>query len=179
MVTTTFPRTSHLTPTWTPTPASSFSALRSDLDRFFDEFWRRSGYSNPSAPWAQSNAFYPSVNVSETIEGYRVTADLPGLRREDVTLSIEGDALVISGSRAEETKDVGRNYICRECVGGEFRRVVNIGDADVEKAHATMTNGVLNVEIPKSPSSSRRRTIPIESSGSTTSSSSRSSRGNP
>src|SRR5215831_1560867 len=126
---------------------SPYSLLRNDLDQFFDDFWSRNRLSNwPASSTGDGGAaFFPSVNVSETNGAYRVTADLPGLRRENVNVSVEGDALVISGSRTDETKDEDSNYICRECVTGEFRRVVALEDADVEKAHATMDSGVLTI----------------------------------
>jgi len=182
MVHTTYPRTSDLARTWNAPNASPFSLLRNDLDRFFDDFWRRNGVaafgvpsygaSNFPTTGDASTGFFPSLDVSETVEGYRVTADLPGLRREDVSIYAEGNALVIAGSRIESTTEQGRNYLCRECVNGEFKRVVNLEDVELEKAHASMNNGVLNIEIPKTASSARkRRTISIETSGSTTSSS--------
>jgi HSP20 family molecular chaperone IbpA len=117
------------------------------------------------------------VNLSETSDAYRVTADLPGMRREDVQINAEGDQLIISGSRTETTDgdDDGRSYLCRECVTGEFRRVVSLEDADIGRARATMNDGVLTIEVPKTAESSRRRrSIPIESSSGSSSSSSRS-----
>jgi HSP20 family protein len=139
---------------------SPYSVLRGDLETFFDDLWRR------RHPGFESAAnFFPALDVSETADGYRVTADLPGLRREDVTVSAEGDALVISGARTESTKDEGRNYLCRECVSGEFRRVVELtDDADLARATASMRDGVLTVNVPRdAANANRRRVIPIES----------------
>src|SRR5881394_1595147 len=107
MVTKASPRSTELARPWSAPLASPVSLLRNDLDRFFDDFWSRNGLTGRLAPWDGGTAFFPSVNVSETNDGYRVSADLPGLRREDVAVSAEGDALVISGSRTEETKDDG------------------------------------------------------------------------
>lgn len=155
---------------------SPISLLRGDLDRFFDDFWQRSGWGALAPGWGGSmsegsiSSFVPALDVSETDDGYRVTAELPGMKREDVTVNAEGDTLVISGSRCEESEDEGRSYLRRECRSGEFRRAVTLQDADLGKATASMRDGILRVEIPRTEAASRRRrTIPVEADESSSS----------
>ena len=121
----------------------------------------------PTAPLSESRtAWLPTVNVSDNTECFRVTADLPGLERKDVTVAVEEDRLVLSGSRAEEKEEKGRNWYRRERSSGEFRREIPLGcEVDANKASATMHAGVLTVELPKKAEAlQKRRVIEIKQS---------------
>jgi HSP20 family protein len=142
--------------------ASPFSVLRSDVENIFNDFWRRNGWQPIAA--ADPSGLFPAVDLSETNDGYRVTADLPGIGRDDVKIDADGSALVISGHRYDEREDKGRNWHSRECVTGEFRRTIELAeDADLLRANASMHNGVLTVNVPRNQEKARRRrSIPIE-----------------
>ena len=134
-----------------------FSLFRRDVDSLFDSFFRTNGL--PLAE-ARGTALFPTVNVSENNEGFRITADLPGLERKDVTLSIEGDRLVLSGSRTDEKEEKGRNWHRRERASGEFRREIEFPcEIDASKASAVMRHGLLIVELPKRPEVTQKRRI--------------------
>jgi HSP20 family protein len=146
-----------------PPGASPFSVLRNDVEQIFNDFWRRNGWQPVSAS-GQTGFPFPSVDLSETNDGYRVTADLPGIGRDDVKIDADGNALVISGHRYDEREDKGRNWHSRECVTGEFRRTIELAeDADLLRANASIVNGVLTVNVPRNQEMARRRrSIPIE-----------------
>jgi HSP20 family protein len=137
------------------------SLFRRDLDSLFDNFWRTSGWPLAEPP----GGIFPTVNVSENAECFRVTADLPGLDRKDVTLSLENDRLILCGSRSDEKEEKGRNWFRRERSCGEFRREIDIPyEVDAGKATATMHNGVLTVDVPKKAEAlQKRRQIEIKS----------------
>jgi len=136
-----------------------FSLLRRDIDSLFDNMLRTNGWPTTSLAEAQTT-WFPTVNVSDNVECFRVTADLPGLERKDVTVAVEEDRLVLSGSRSEEKEEKGRNWYRRERSSGEFRREIPLAcEIDANKASAVMHNGVLTVELPKRPEAMQKRKV--------------------
>lgn len=134
-----------------------FSLLRRDIDSLFENFWRSNGSLSPSEV---RGTLVPTVNVSENNECFRVTADLPGLERKDVTVAIEDDRLVLFGSRAEEKEEKGRNWHRRERSFGEFRREIVLPcEIDAAKSSAAMHAGVLTVELAKKAESLQKRRV--------------------
>jgi len=133
-----------------------FSLLRRDIDSIFDSFLRSNGW-----PLIEpSSRLYPTINVSDNPEIVRITADLPGLERKDVTVALESDRLVLSGSRAEEKEEKGRNWYRRERATGEFRREIVLPcEIDSNKATAAMHNGVLTVDLPKKAEALQKRRV--------------------
>jgi HSP20 family protein len=101
------------------------------------------------APLATS-AFVPRFDVRETKDAYMFTADLPGLREEDVEVSVSGNTLTVSGQRQEEETTEGEQWHCAERSYGEFRRSFTLPEgADAAQASAEFKNGVLRLRVPK------------------------------
>ncbi len=96
--------------------------------------------------------FTPRFDVKETKEAYVLKADLPGLKDEDVEVSLNGNVLTISGKREEEHKDEGEQYYAMERSYGSFTRSFSLPNgADGEHVSADLKNGVLTVHIPLRP----------------------------
>src|SRR5437762_6359018 len=94
----------------------------------------------------------PAVDVSEDNEGLRIHAELPGLKKEDIKIHIREGVLTLQGERkfAEEKKR--DNYYRIERSYGTFARSFTLPTTvDVEKVHATMKDGVLELSVPKKP----------------------------
>jgi HSP20 family protein len=124
-------------------PAILFGSLQREIDRLFDDFTR-----GGLAP-AQVN-LVPSMDVTETDNEIVVTAELPGLERGDVEISIEDDVLTIRGEKKVEQDKDDKNYHVSERVYGTFYRVLQLPPGvDASKVQATMSNGVLKIAIPK------------------------------
>lgn len=122
-------------------------SLQREMDALFNDFARSGG--NP--PLTEAGRFLPPTNVSENPECFRVTAELPGMDLKDVTVRLEGGALVISGKKEGEKEEKGRDWYRKERTSGEFRRVIQLPDAiDENKVAATFAKGVLTVDVPKS-----------------------------
>ncbi len=119
------------------------------FDHFNNEFSRLLGNSqtgNLSAPrdWA------PAVDIREEEDRYVLTADLPGVDRKDVEITVEDNVLTFKGERTTEKDDSGHGYRRRERVHGEFMRQFSLPEtADMENIRATVEAGVLQIEIPK------------------------------
>lgn len=94
--------------------------------------------------------FLPAVDIVETKGGYRLTADLPGFRPEDIEVSAENGSLIIAGERKMEQGEEQDGFRHRERPVGRFRRTFSLPKGvDVEGIHATVEHGVLLLDIPK------------------------------
>jgi HSP20 family protein len=97
------------------------------------------------AEWA------PSVDVSEDEKEWCAKADLPDVKKEDVTVTVENGVLRLVGERKFEKEEKGKKYHRVECAYGKFLRSFVLPDgADGNKAAADYKNGVLTVRVPKS-----------------------------
>jgi HSP20 family protein len=96
--------------------------------------------------------FTPRFDVKETKDAYVLKADLPGVKDEDIDVSLHGNMLTISGKKEEEHKDEGEQYYAMERFSGSFSRSFTLPDgADGEHVTADLKNGVLTLQIPKRP----------------------------
>ncbi len=95
-------------------------------------------------------SFVPAVDVHETPEAYEVHVSMPGVRPEDVQVTVHGNMLTLSGeSKVEEEKTEG-NWIVRERRHGKFDRSLNLAcTLDADKAVAKTENGVVKLHLPK------------------------------
>ncbi len=96
--------------------------------------------------------FVPSFEVKETKDAYLFKADLPGIREEDLEISLTGNRLTVSGKREEEHRDEDDRYFAYERSYGSFSRSFTLPEGvDVDHAEAGLNQGVLSVSIPKKP----------------------------
>jgi HSP20 family protein len=97
-----------------------------------------------------SERFYPRIDITEDKERYLVRADLPGLDKNDITVSIEGDSLIISGERKSERKVEEGAYSHMERTYGSFQRSLTLPqNVNKDKIDASYKNGVLELSILK------------------------------
>lgn len=145
----------------TPFERDPFTSFRRQFDRLFDDFLAPMEVRSFAAPTGVGA--WPSIDIHETDQAYKVTAELPGLERKDVEVKLRDNALMISGEkRAEhrEEEDGGRTYA--ERTFGRFQRIIPLdGEVDADKVHASFKNGVLIIEAPKNPAA-RDKTRRIE-----------------
>jgi HSP20 family protein len=128
----------------------AIDTLQQDMNQLFDRFFGRSVGLSPF--WSEEGrmSFIPSVDVVETDDSVRVSAELPGLDQEDIELSLDNDLLVIRGEKRSETEEKGRYSYRAERRYGAFSRSVRLpAEVKAEKAEAVFKNGVLTVTLPK------------------------------
>jgi HSP20 family protein len=119
--------------------------------RMMDELLRWDPYSSLER-WNGGTDFLPSFDVKENKDAYVVEADLPGVKEENVEISLTGNVLQISGKREDETKEEGDQWFVVERSHGQFARSFSLPEgADAENVKAEMKNGVLKIQIPKRP----------------------------
>jgi len=93
----------------------------------------------------------PSVDVTENEKEYLITADAPGVKREDLKVTVEEGVLMISGERKSEKEEKGKKFHKVERSYGRFARSFTLPeDAEDEKLSAQFKDGVLTVHLPKS-----------------------------
>jgi HSP20 family protein len=111
------------------------TTLQDELDRLFDA---------PLRGWT------PALEVHEDKEGYTVRTELPGMKREEIEVSIQDGTLVISGERKAETVKEGTEVHRQERNFGKFTRVLTLPAAvAAEKVKASYKDGILTVVVPK------------------------------
>lgn len=127
--------------TWDP-----FRDMDTRINRIFGlTKWNDEGEALAMADWV------PSCNVSEDDKQYRVRAELPEVKKEDVHVTLENGVLTIEGERKQEKEEKGIKYHRREFNYGKFvRRFTMPEEADESKVEARFNDGVLNVTIAKS-----------------------------
>lgn len=109
-------------------------------------------------------SFVPDIDVKETAEAYVFKADVPGIQEKDLTISVTGNRLTISGKREEEKKEERENYYAMERSSGSFSRSFTLPEgANGEATKADMKDGVLTVSVPKKPEV-KAKTIPVTAS---------------
>jgi len=91
------------------------------------------------------------TDITDEGSKYRLEAELPGMKKEDIKLNINGDYLTISAEHTDESedKDEKRNYVRRERSYGSYSRSFNVSDIDVNNIEASYENGILALDLPK------------------------------
>lgn len=109
---------------------------------FFRMMWRR-------AP-GEGMAWAPAIEMYEKDNNFVVKAELPGVKKEDVDISVAGDTLTIKGQRkaSKEVKDEDY-YRCETHYGSFTRSIVLPAAVDAKKVEASYENGVLEIQVPK------------------------------
>jgi HSP20 family protein len=93
---------------------------------------------------------FPLMNVTEDNDNYYVRAELPGLRADELNISVTGDTISISGERKLPVEDKKARYHRREREAGKFSRIVSLPtQVDTDKVQARCADGILTVVLPK------------------------------
>jgi HSP20 family protein len=123
-------------------PVRDMITLREAMDQVFnDNYLRNRDYRQPQA-WQLP------VDAYATEDAIILTADVPGLKPEELNVTLEGDTLTVRGELKARAED--RNYLLRERATGPFERVLTINTPiDTNKVTAEFSDGVLTLTLPK------------------------------
>ena len=136
-------------------PQRNMMSLRAAMDRLFEDSLVR-----PFASWpfAQEGANMLPVDMSETDSEIVVKAAVPGVKPEELDVSVSGDLLIIKGETKEDREEKEANFHYREWKNGSFQRSLTLpASVDVDKATAEFTNGVLLLKLPKAAEAKQTR----------------------
>lgn len=93
----------------------------------------------------------PSVDISETEDAYLIKGEIPGVKKEDVKVTVQDGMLTIQGERKMEKEEKNKKFHRVECSYGSFIRSFRMpDDADENKVKAEFKDGMLNISLPKS-----------------------------
>ncbi len=124
-------------------PGFGLFGLHREIDRLFNEFAQGVGSDG-------AKNIVPSIEISETDKAIEISAEMPGLERKDVEITIEDDTLTIRGEKKIEENQKDKNVQHSERAYGVFLRVLQLPPGiDLSNVQATMSNGVLKITIPK------------------------------
>mgnify|MGYP001121166250 CR=1 FL=1 len=125
-------------------PFDALFSLREDFDEMFRNFF--TGFTSPTL----GKGVFPVMDVTETPEQFIIEAEVPGIQKENLKLSIKKDELVIEGEKKEENKKEGESFLRIERSYGSFRRSIRLpSEIDQSKVKAKYENGVLKISLPK------------------------------
>ena len=133
-----------------------FTDVPSVFSRLFDE---------PFFTETRAGRWMPAVAVSETNDELLLTAELPGMSENDITIELENNVLTVSGEKAEEHEEESeeRKFHVYERSYGSFTRAFTLpANAVADRVNASFQDGVLTVEIPKA-DEAKPRTVRITS----------------
>jgi HSP20 family protein len=128
-----------------PSPLRDMLSMRTAMDRFFDDdfrpfTWLSGGLDGPALP----------LDVTTSADAVTIEAALPGIKPDDVEITVENGAVTISGKTADERTAEEGSYVLQEIRRGSFSRTVTLPNGlEPDKARATFEHGILRLEIPK------------------------------
>lgn len=123
-------------------PRNSFAVNR-EIDNLVTRFWGDMNNFN-------NQSWYPRVDISENENEFVLHAELPGMNREDIKVSLEDGVLTVFGERKQEEAQEGKKYFHRERTYGSFKRAFRLGtDVQADNISASYKDGILTVNLPK------------------------------
>jgi len=141
--------------------------LQREIDRLFDQTFK-------SLPWFASSlgdstrgsifqnlGFRPQLNIASDDQQYHISLEVPGLKEEDLVLELNtNNTLSIRGEKNQEVETRDKRYYRVERSYGQFERLLALpADSDTDKLRATLSNGVLEIFLPKKPLSAADSTV--------------------
>ena len=127
-------------------PFRGLDLFQAEMERLFD--WP---FSSRRLAGMDVDAWGPSVDVLEDNDSFHVRADLPGMKKEEIQLTLDGTTLTIHGEKAQERETKNDDFYRRERYAGSFSRSLVLPSAvDAQKITATYKDGVLEVKVAKS-----------------------------
>lgn len=126
-------------------PRLGKSLLDTPFDTTLERFWRR------FLDWetGDGGTFAPITNVVEQPDSYLVTVELPGVRKEDVHVTLSHDVLTLHGEKRADTETEAEGFRCFEATYGAFQRAITLPDAADQDVEAELADGVLRIVVRK------------------------------
>ena len=115
--------------------------------------------------WNDTNLNAFRTDITEKDGVYTLTAELPGFKKEDISIDIDKDCLTIAAERTDESEDEDkeRNYVRRERFYGSYSRSFNVKGIDTEAINASYADGILTLTMPsKTPETPPTRRLEIQ-----------------
>lgn len=129
--------------------------VRGEFDRLFDDFWHRPMGVDLSRRIQALTG--PALELKDKGNEYELIAEVPGMKPEEIELRVTDNILRLSGEKKEEHEESKEGYLFSERRYGHFERAVELPRGiDQAKIKATARDGVLSIQLPKSPEAMQR-----------------------
>lgn len=136
-----------------------------EMERWFENFFPRGWLSPLRAEWpaaGRGSAFFahrmPTVDMIDREDEVIVRAEVPGVRKEDLKVSLSDTEITIEGHTEHKEEEKRADYYCHEMSYGDFKRTFELpAEVDASKAQATMKDGLLEIQVPKVERAKRRQ----------------------
>jgi HSP20 family protein len=141
-------------------PFGMMQRFADEVDRMFEDFGfgRRFGLSSHASPTGMSGVWAPEIEVFQKGDQLTIRADLPGLKKDEVSVDIADSALTIHGERKREHEEEREGVYRSERSYGSFYRTIPLPEGAItEQAKAQFRDGVLEITLPTPPASKGRR----------------------
>jgi len=124
-------------------PFFGLRGLQDEMNRVFSDFFDEAGEKTIAA-------FSPAVDLVDTENSLQVKVELPGVKKEDVEITLKNDVLTVKGEKKEEKEEKGENRYYIERSYGSFSRSLTLPAAvQFDKVVASFVDGVLEITLPK------------------------------
>lgn len=131
-------------------PASRWASPFEELERMQRQMELLTGNLSRGLFREPTAGVFPLMNVTEDTDNFYIRAELPGLKPDELDISVTGDTLSLSGERKIPAEDENAQYHRREREAGKFSRIVSLpSQVDTGKVDARCTDGILTVVLPK------------------------------
>jgi len=128
-------------------PFQELEQAQKEILRLFDPALSRFGGEDTTLLGGQ---WAPAIDIHEEKDRIVVTADLPGLKKEDIEVSVQENNLLIKGEKKQEAADTKQGFLRRERFFGSFFRSIALpGTVDANSIQASYKDGVLSLSLPK------------------------------
>jgi len=136
-------------------PFRDMLSLRADMDRLFKSLFGE-------VPEEREGFWAPVMDIEEDNDNIMVKAEIPGMKKEDIKVSVRNNVLMISGERKQEKEIKNKTYHRIERYYGKFSRTIALpSEVETDKIKASYKDGVLMVILPK-PESKKPQQIDVE-----------------
>ena len=151
-----------LDPFFGGSPWQSMRRMQEDMDQLFDRFFGGAAAGEPVAGrgLAQVGTMWaPRTDISSTEKEVRIEAELPGVNKDDIEVTLQDHHLILRADMKQETEaeDADRRYHRRERREGHFERVIPLPEnANEDELSCEFRNGVLTIHVPKTEQAKQR-----------------------
>jgi len=144
-------------------PFTALQRFADEVDRMFGEFGMpRAWPQGAGSSMRQAALWAPAIDVVQKDDQLVIKADVPGLKKEDLSIEVTDEAITIQGERKSDREETRGGVYRSERSYGSFCRVVPLPQGAItEQVKASFNNGVLEIDVPVPPASTKSRRVEI------------------
>lgn len=123
-------------------PMREFETLHNKIQRYFDDF--------SNLGFSMDESFYPRIDISEDKNIINVTAEIPGVKKENIKITLQDNILTIEGEKKKDLEQKEKNFFRTERMFGSFKRSFTLPEeVDSDNVEAKFEEGMLHVQMKK------------------------------